>query len=237
VRAVNVIFTLAGTSNTTVAGATINPGLNLNATAQAAGSMGPRTVTGSITVDVNSLTAPTSIQFVSASIDPANFASNLQPAVGGGAGSAAAEFGFQFDLTPIGFPITEFVAWRNSVTTITSGSLAVNGSGNFSATGINFTANAGTVDFGGATNGTGNLNAIPSAGNVSAATGSYTVAGGLATLTVPNFDYTFITNFGGTPGTVHFTGSLTGTATVPEPALPALLLGASPLLLRRRRKC
>ncbi len=234
VKAVNVIFTLTGTSTATVAGATLNPGANLDGAQQAPGSLGARTVSGTITVNVDNLTAPNSITFVSATLDPANFGTNLQPGIGGTAGSAPAEFGLLFDFTPVGLPASEVVAWRDSVTNTTSGIIPMSG-GAFATSGITFAPIAGTIDFGGVAAGTGSLVGLSDV-NDSTANGSYSVAGNTVTLTIPNYDYTYTTNFSGTPGSIRFTGTLTATAVIPEPALPALLLaGLAPLALRRRK--
>lgn len=233
-HAVNVSFTVQATSTETVQSASLNAGAPfgvVNASQQSPGSLGARTLSGIVTVDVDNVFAPTTIQFISATLDPSNFGTNLSPAVGGSAGSAPAEFGLLFTT------IAENVAWRNSITTLTSGIIAVGGGGAFAQTGISFALTAGTVDFGTTFSGTGNLNTVPAAASTGATAASYTVAGNVATLSLPSFDVNYITNFGGAPGTIRFTGSVTGVATVvPEPAVSGFAAGAAALLFLRRRR-
>lgn len=207
--------------------------------AQAAGS----TVSGflgTITATLDNAATPTSITFNSAAASATEtgaYSPVTNNAAGGsgpgGSGSNAADYGLTGSLagTVTGTLNAAFDALGLS---LTSTAITVSPSGNFALAGISVPANANYGYRSATTSGNGTLRGGGpfAAGNpatptdASGLTGSYKVANGVTTLTVPiDITYTVTSsNFSGS-GTATFTNELTGTlvATVPEPSTWATL--------------
>lgn len=189
---------------------------------------------GTITVDVDSFSNPTSITFLSADVQ-ALVNGQWLPAVGGGSLNPAGDGNYGV-ATPFGFG-----AWRNLTFGIgNNGAASIDGSGNFASGTQQWAHSGGQLDLriGDDSNGgTSNLTEIASdtVGNTGG-TANYS-SGPIATLTLPvavSFNYLIP----GTPtvqGVMNYNGTLVATA-VPEPS-SAVLLGSLTLLglaFRRR---
>ena len=209
--------------------------------AQAAGSTVSGFV-GTITATLDSTTAPTSITFDSAAASATEtgaYSPVTNNAAGGsgpgGSGANPADYGLAGSLTGT-VTGTLDAAFDGLGLSLTSTATTVSSSGNFALAGISVPATANYGYRSATTSGNGTLRgggpfadgnpATPT--DASGSTGSYAVANGVATLTIP-IDVTYTvtsTNFN-TSGTATFTnelvGTLVATANVPEPSTWALL--------------
>jgi hypothetical protein len=174
---------------------------------------------------------PGTILFTAAEAD-ANVNGNWQPLVGGGSGSAPADYGGKVTLMVI---ITAYLAGRDAEFSLSSAPIALVGN-NFDATQVVITTTSGSVDYRAGVLGSGTQSLVGSSGsNQAAAAGSLVVTGNDAVLTLPILYTTEFDIPGYGTGTMTVTGTLVGTAIVPEPATLALVgLGGIVALLRRR---
>jgi hypothetical protein len=229
-QGVNVTFTLEPQSFLDLNGSFNNIGL----LEQGPGSK-TANYSGSITVDVDNVLAPSTIQFLSANAVASNSGSWL-PEIGGGpaAGSPGvaqpANYGIFLPAGAIG---NAYAAARDIVFNVTGPSQPV-AAGSFGS-GQTLTYLSGFFD----------TNLPPAFGspptrddltndtrlNISANMSSYSVSGNTATLTLVYEDI----NPGGL--TTVISGRLLATATVPEPVSLGWLAGLAGLGLRRRFTC
>ena len=177
-----------------------------------------------------------SITFNSALVT-ANNSGSWQPAAGGVAGSAPANYGVRATV----FPLTALGAIRNLQFSLTSPNpITLTGSA-FDASQINLTALSGLFDYlvAGVTNGT--LDETGLTGPNAATGGIFTVAGGIATLTIPILFSQTVTVINPNDTTFTFTGTLVATAAVPESSTANLLIAGMIVLagrqIFRRRSC
>ncbi len=187
--------------------------------------------TGTLTVDVDNLLAPTSIEFLSG-VATASISGSWLPQAGGGPGPnmpgnpEPANYGI---MLPLGAAGTAYAALRDTVLNVTGGPQAVAG-GQFASTqtltflsGF-FDSNAGLLAPPNRDDVTNDTRT-----NMSPNMSSYSVVGNTATLTIVYADLV--------PDdiTTALTGRLLATATVPEPSCGWLLGLAGIGLIRRRR--
>ena len=186
------------------------------------------TYSGTITVDVDDLSNPTLITFISASATAAN-SGNWLPEVGGGSegdegieGDATpgvaepANYGFFLDLGGPNVAVL-YSAVRDVILSFNSGPIAVAG-GQFSPLGIGVTVPQGTYDgnlssgvFG---DGASHQDLTDETGsNTANGTASYSVAGNVATLSLP---LQFILSEGANPE-VEFFGTFVATYSLVQP--------------------
>lgn len=193
---------------------------------------------GQVTVQVDSLSNPTSLQITTGVISALN-SGIWQPAVGGATGSAAANYGFNVNLGLA----TGRIALRDLVTTaamLTPTSVSNGGGGTyfFGVSGLNpvrANATGGSVDYNAGILGSGTTPSTGGGDNMTLGAGQLTIAGLNATINVP-VDFTFSGTAGGFPTTFRIVGNLVGTATIPEPSTYALLgLGALVVAMARWR--
>lgn len=219
--AVQVDFQLQG-SNSLLAAPFLNA-VGVPMGGQGAGNTSlTTTYSGTITVDIDNLTSPTSIAFVSASAAAANSGNWLPDVDGGSAGDpdiqgdatpgapAPANYGFFIDLGGPSVAVL-YGAVRDVVLSFDSAPIAVS-AGQFSPQGINVTVPQGTYN---ANLSSGAFGDDASAqdltdetgANSASATASYSVAGNVATLTLP---LQFILSEGANPE-VEFFGTFVAT--------------------------
>ena len=222
---------LSGSASVTGAGV-------VNYAAQGGAASLSTTYAGSFTVDVNDLFNPTSIRFVSGAL-VANSNGSWLPNNGGTNGTTAAvgDYGFAAPSITANGKLRDVVfSFSAASTNVTAGT------GAFSVLGQTFQHTAGSIDLFSATLAGGGSSALVNSGvNSSAASGTYTVAGGIATLSIPvtvNIGYAIAIPNSGVLGTNTFTGTLVGVTAVPEPSSMILIGGAFGCVafLRRRRK-
>ncbi len=227
-RAVDVTFTLDTPNSVLTMSGDI---LGATIVQQGTGSLST-TYSGTISAQWT----PGTILFTAAEAD-ANVNGNWQPAVGGGSGSAAADYGGKATYMVV---INITLAGRDAEFGLSSAPIALVGN-NFDATQVLITTTSGSVDYR-AVNAIGGLVASGtqslvggSGNNQAAAVGSLVVTGSDAVLTFPILYTTEFDIPGYGTGAVTVTGTLVGTAIVPEPATLALVgLGGLVALLRRR---
>jgi hypothetical protein len=191
------------------------------------------TYSGSITVDVDNLLAPTSIQILGSSAGAA-VTGQWRPQAGGGPAAGdpgtgqAANYGLQLNGGALG---NAYAAIRELEFNVTSGPQAVAGGAFASTQMLNvasglfafnlppaFMTPPGEDDLSGDT-----------LTNASAAASTYAVTGSTATLTIP-IEITDQDDL-----TIVYSGRLVATATIPEPAGSILtMIGLISLLLSRR---
>ena len=220
-------LSLSGSSDVTGAG-------TFSYQAQAAGSLAT-TYAGTFGVNVDNILNPTSIAFVSGSLTANNNGSWL-PNNGGTSGTTAAIGNYGIAVTAI----QANAKLREVVFNLSAASTSVaSGTGAFSVTGQTFQHTAGAIDVFSALLGGGGTSALVNSGlNVNAANGTYTVSGGIATLTIPvTFSVGYAIPAAGVTGTNTFTGTLVGITAVPEPCSMILIGGAFGCVafLRKRR--
>ena len=223
-------LTLSGSADVSAAG---GPPL-VTYSAQAAFSLAT-TYAGSFVVNVDNILNPTSISFVSGSLD-ANSNGSWLPNNGGTVGTTP-------DVGDYGFSVPSIAAngkLRDVVFSVSAASTNVTaGTGAFSVTGQTFQHTAGAIDVFSSALGGGDSAALVNSGvNVNATSGTYTVSGGVATLTIPvTVSIGYLTPGAGILGTNTFTGTLVGITAVPEPCSMILIGGAFGCVafLRRRR--
>lgn len=186
---------------------------------QGAGSLST-TYSGTIDADFDL----SSIQFNSA-IATAAISGNWQPLPGGGSGAAPANYGGQASLGGLG---TAFGAGRNFVFDITSGVIPLSGA-SFDTSQLTISPTTGALDYsspfgGGSTNLSGlfGMNQV-TMGNIS-------VAGGIATLTIPVQITQTLTLVSSGDTTITLAGNIVATAVVPE-ASPFQLIALGGFLL------
>ncbi|QDV22035.1 PEP-CTERM sorting domain-containing protein [Aureliella helgolandensis] len=226
-----LVFTLdAARSSLTLAGSTTvgDPVNNTFAyTAQGANSL-ITSYGGAITVDVSDLLNPLSITFLSSNVD-ANVNGNWLPSddIVPTEPASAGDYGIRIDA------ILTNGKMRNVDFNIAAASTSVTG-GSFAVSGQTFGFNSGIIDVYSTALTAGNSIDFTNAGtlagtglNVAAGTGTYSVSGGIATLTIPvavTLPYTFgPTSEPTVEGSQTYTGTLVGVAAVPEPSSLALL--------------
>ncbi len=183
------------------------------------------TYAGSIEADFSG----SSIRFGGGSSIDANLGGIWQPAVGGTAGSAPADYG-----TRAGSVVG---AGRNIVLDVASTFIAVS-SGAFDATQISLTYLSGVVDYNAGASGSGTISLFGEFGFNNASGGLIAVAGNIETLTLPVQFSTAFTVASPDDSMLVLTGQLVATRTVPEPSSTALLFSCAPLpaLWRRGRR-
>lgn len=186
------------------------------------------TYSGTITVDVDDLSNPTSITFISASAAAAN-SGNWLPEVGGGSEgdpgiegdatpgvAAPANYGFFIDLGGPNVAVL-YSAVRDVILSLNSEPIAVAG-GQFSPLGVGITVPQGTYD-GSLSSGAFGDDAShqdltdETGVNSASATASYSVTGNVATLSLP---LQFILSEGANPE-VEFFGTFVATHSLVQP--------------------
>jgi hypothetical protein len=190
------------------------------------GEQGPGSRTssysGPITVDVDNLLAPTSIQILGSSAAAA-ITGQWRPEAGGGpaAGNPGAaqdaNYGLQLSGGPLG---NAFAAVRNLAFNVTSGPQAVAGGAFPSAQALNVSSGLFAFNLPPAfmePPGQDDLSGDVLM-NASATSSTYTVTGSTATLTIP-IDIVDQDDL-----TISYTGQLVATATIPEPSGALLVL-------------
>ncbi len=223
-------LTLSGSATVPAAG-----GGTFAYAAQGAGSL-VTSYAGTFGVNVDNVLNPTTISFASASLD-ANTNGSWLPSNGGGAATAAiGDYGIAIPTIPGG----AFGKLRDVVFNLSAASTGVTaGTGAFSVAGQTFQHTAGSIDVFAAGLGGGDTALLTTSGlNVNAASGTYTVAGGIATLTIPvTFTASYSIPGAVVPGSNTFTGTLVGVTAVPEPGSMILMGGMiGCIALWRKRK-
>ncbi len=230
-RAELVTFNLQNTSALTLSGSATVGGNTYLYTAQGANSL-LTSYLGSVTADIDNLLNPTSIAFQSAIMDASISGqwtpSDLSPA-GPGAPSDA-NYGMSVNA------IVAVARLRNVGFNLAAVSTTVN-AGSFAVSGQNLTYTTGDIDVHSVPFGGGATAALTGSGaNSSANMGNYSVAGNIATLTIPvTFSVDYEIADAGVTGTNTFTGNLIAVATVPEPSSMTLLALCGAVLITRRR--
>lgn len=232
----SVAFTLIPSSSVLVGSGSIN---SIAFTPQASGSDRTQWM-GTVNVNVDNIFNPTTLQITLSSFAALN-SGTWQPAVGGAAGSAAANYGFNAALGIATGRIavrgaTTDAAMPSAVTVMSSGP----GQFFFPVSGINtttVTATGGAVDYNAGIFGQGTTPITGSSDNMTLAAAQLTISGNLATINIP-VDITFNGTAAGLPTTFRIVGNLVGTATIPEPGVWVMLavgVGCGAVLRRRGR--
>ncbi len=178
---------------------------------------GPNSLVTVYTGTIDARVCGGAITFNSAAV-AASINGTWEPAAGGMAGSAPADYGIAFET--VTFP-PAFAAVRNLVFNMTSSSIGVT-AGGFDSTQITLSASSGTTDYTGPLgSGTIDLTTLASGPN-RAMSGLLTINGNVETLTIPiQFSQTF-TVISQNDTTATFTGTIVARATIPEPITPSL---------------
>lgn len=221
VSAQSVVFNLVPTSSVLIGSGSFN---SIAFTPQGTGSDRTQWM-GQVTVQFDNLSNPTSLQ-ITAGVLTAQNSGTWQPAIGGGAGSAAANYGFNVALGIA----TGRIAIRDLVTSASMASptsVSSGGAGTyfFGVSGINTLhadATGGSVDYNAGLFGNGTTPVSGGGDNMTIGAGQLTIAGSNLTINVP-VDFTFNGTAGGFPTTFRIVGNLVGTAVIPEPSTYALL--------------
>jgi len=225
--AAGISFTIDPTSSLT---------LDANASGVTLAEQGPGSLTttysGSISVDVDNLLTPTTIDFLSSSMVAANNG-NWLPQVGGGApdgmglpipgdpGTPSPANYASFNSTSFLLAGDVYSAIRNiSIDTTSPGGLVVAGGTSFPST-QTFTVATGTIDFnvegGFATGADASSSDFSGSASLNQAAGgsSYALAGSIATLTIPvNVDIPILDGSGASIGNANLSGLVTATADI-----------------------
>ncbi len=208
-------LTLSGIANVPAAGG------SFAYAAQGAGSL-VTTYAGTFGVNVDNVLNPTTISFASAILD-ANSNGSWLPSNGGGTSTlAVGDYGISVAA------IAANAKLRDVIFNLSAASTGVTaGTGAFSVAGQTFQHTGGSIDVFSAPLGGGDTALLTTSGlNVNAASGTYTVAGGIATLTIPvTFTAAYSIPGAGVTGTNTFTGTLVGVTAVPEPSSMILMGG------------
>jgi hypothetical protein len=235
-QAEQVVFQLVG-PNSLLAAPFVNAANAPMVAQDPGGASLTTTYSGTITVDVDNLTNPTSIEFINANAVAAN-SGNWLPEVGGGSvgdpqvegdadpGTAMpANYGFVLDLRNLGIGIL-YSASRDTILSVGAAARPIT-AGKFDPFGIGvavpqgtYDANTSSLPLGDDTDtddiagltGTNCTDEAQSANRCGDLMGSYAVAGNLITLTLP---LDFILAEGADPE-VRFTGTFTATASLSQ---------------------
>jgi hypothetical protein len=253
-----VVFTIDQAQSTIFGDAFLNP-IGQSAGAQDANDVSRNpTYSGTITVGVDNPSNPTSIEFLSASA-AATITGDWLPQFGGG---SEGDPGVQGDADP-GTPQPANYGWflqdgllgqfyaaaRDVVLSLTAGPIAI-ASDEFDPFGIIVTVPQGSYSANTSSPILGDIRVLDilddkvghnctdmfgTVNNCTGQDGTYTVAGGVATLTIPLH---FILGQGNEVEVI-LSGMLVATATVPEPSGCVLMLTmfGSALIVARRNRC
>ncbi len=212
-------LTLSGISNVPAAGG------SFNYSAQGAGSL-VTSYAGTFGVNVDNVLNPTTISFASAVLD-ANSNGSWRPNNGGTLDTlSVGDYGISVPTIPGGGATAKL---RDLIFNLSAANASVTaGTGAFSVAGQTFQHTAGSIDVFAGGLGGGDTALLTTSGlNVNAASATYIVSGGIATVTIPvTFTAAYSIPGAGVTGTNTFTGTLVGVTAVPEPGSMILLGGA-----------
>ncbi|MBV9008163.1 MAG: PEP-CTERM sorting domain-containing protein [Verrucomicrobia bacterium] len=218
-------FTLDPTASTlTVSGNNIYVGMFA--------PQGANSLTTSYSGTIDATVTANSITFNSAALAAA-VSGNWQPAAGGAAGSAPADYGITFAPPYTGLA---YAAIRNLVLDLSSNAIPTT-AGSFDSTQISIAASSGTTDYTGPL-GSGSIDLTKlGSGPNGAMPGILTMVGGIETLTIPISFSETLSVVGPNDTTATFTGTMVATEMlpVPEPGSWVLMLGGLGALLLFQR--